>query len=501
MKLALTSVLLVATAGCGGASRVVATNGPPAERSCSDPLADLEVESREPFSAQLDLDPELEEGELVRLREDDRSMALIQWREPGERCPRSADPSILFLALGSSEQHPEELLASGYEPSRLAGWEIERQHDGHFTLRHGERSEALLPDPRSARAGLDLLSSVASALERRTDSHSNESSDVWIEPNFVWVAADGGAGRKERSGPCSPDWWIGSIGADDAWTAHRQVETVRLGLLDSGVDCDHQEIEHAIEEPTRPPTFARRGHCSDPIAHGTKMAGLIVADHDVDKGDKWRGVAPGTRLVPLSVIGTSSGKLASANRVIEALRWARANDIDILSASLRVSPNHHSKELRQAVVELAKHEILLVAAAPNENVDLDVEPSYPASYDLDHVLTVSGVGSDGKWLWAHGADHVELAAPADCVRVIDVRYTAKVEGGTSVATALVAGAAALVASQEADLTPQEIAARLRASLKRVGAFRDRCEWSGALCLEGLYWNQAGSKPTNWCSSP
>ena len=57
--------------------------------------------------------------------------------------------------------------------------------------------------------------------------------------------------------------------------------------------------------------------------------------------------------------------------------------------------------------------MLFVVAAGNDGADLELAPSYPASYHLDNLITVANLRYDGNLdpTSSYGASSVDLAAP------------------------------------------------------------------------------------------
>ncbi len=92
--------------------------------------------------------------------------------------------------------------------------------------------------------------------------------------------------------------------------------------------------------------------------------------------------------------------------------------------------------------------MLFVAAAGNHGRDTDVDPYYPASYDLPNVVAVAATTNEDS-LWRssnYGATSVDLAAPGEFVYSTIPGAMYAFRSGTSMATPHASGAAALVLS-------------------------------------------------------
>lgn len=106
--------------------------------------------------------------------------------------------------------------------------------------------------------------------------------------------------------------------------------------------------------------------------------------------------------------------------------------------------------------------------------------TYPCSYELDNVLTVMAIDCTGepRESVAPGDGVPDIAAPGENIRVI-----APIEGyvtGTDIATAFVTGAAALLKSQNTDLSPAEIKAALIDNATKTETLEGKCVAGGYL---------------------
>ena len=95
----------------------------------------------------------------------------------------------------------------------------------------------------------------------------------------------------------------------------------------------------------------------DRVGHGTHVIGTICAN-----GSNITGVAPDAQIYVLKAINrTGTGKL---NWVINAIKYAVEQKVDIISMSLGLSEN--SPKLEKVIKEAVNSNILVVCAAGNE---------------------------------------------------------------------------------------------------------------------------------------
>ncbi|MFL6671697.1 MAG: S8 family serine peptidase [Massilia sp.] len=185
----------------------------------------------------------------------------------------------------------------------------------------------------------------------------------------------------------------GAAGAGAAPSA--RAGTVRVGLVDGGVDTGHDVFRDAD---------VRRWGCggdAHPGAHGTAVAALMVG-----QSERFRGVAPGAALYAADIY-CDSPTGGSADRIAGALGWLAREGVGVINLSLVGPPN---LALERVVAAMVRRGHLLVAAVGNDGPA--APPLYPASYP--GVIGVSGVDRRGKPLpEAARGPQVLFAAPGN----------------------------------------------------------------------------------------
>lgn len=169
--------------------------------------------------------------------------------------------------------------------------------------------------------------------------------------------------------------------------------------------------------------------------HGTGTASVIMSGSAPSDGVT--GVAPRARLVPLRV--TTSVVLLSFDKLAEAIRFAADSDHHVISISLGGPIS--SRFLRRAVEHAVDRGLIVVCAAGN------VWPFvvYPAR--LDEVIACAACNCAREpWSDSASGSTVDITAPGESVWRASTDGSAFLVGrgnGTSYATGIVAGAAAL----------------------------------------------------------
>ncbi|MGH9457381.1 MAG: S8 family serine peptidase, partial [Thermoanaerobaculia bacterium] len=193
----------------------------------------------------------------------------------------------------------------------------------------------------------------------------------------------------------SVPWGIDLVRAEELW-AHTRGDTVRVGVVDTGIDFAHIDFRAVTSGRSRlmrrPPfgfDFVNNDtDPSDDLGHGTHVAGTIAA---ADNAYGVIGVAPEVELHALKVLG-SDGKGTSTN-VVRAIDWAIENDFDVLNFSLGFdSPPPGPIAVKEAVQRAVEAGIVLVAASGNDFEDGAVGLSYPAAFE--DVISVGAIEED-----------------------------------------------------------------------------------------------------------
>ncbi len=75
--------------------------------------------------------------------------------------------------------------------------------------------------------------------------------------------------------PDGRNWWLEAIHAREAWDYEAYYQPINLGVLDSGFDLNHPELEGKITFPNE-----KRARKNRPSDHGCHVAGIIAAERN-----------------------------------------------------------------------------------------------------------------------------------------------------------------------------------------------------------------------------
>ena len=126
--------------------------------------------------------------------------------------------------------------------------------------------------------------------------------------------------------------------------------------------------------------------------------------------------------------------------------------------------------------------ILFVAAAGNNYNDSDQYPAYPASYDLDNIISVAATDhNDNKASFSNwGLTHVDLGAPGVAIYSTLKNGSYGTYSGTSMACPHVAGAAGLLKAQYPTLTSEGLKAKLLGGVDIIPSMEGKTVSGGRL---------------------
>ncbi len=207
-------------------------------------------------------------------------------------------------------------------------------------------------------------------------------------------------------------------------------------------------------------------------SHGTHVAGIIGADRTNNIGIK--GVADNVLI--LAVRNVPNGDERDKD-VANAIRYAVDNGAKVLNMSFGKAYSWDKKVVDDAVKYAVSKDVLLVHAAGNDNKDLDVENNFPTNKYLDGSIASSWITvgastpTDNQNLKAgfsnYGKTTVDVFAPGYNIYSTYPEQQYKDENGTSMASPVVAGLAALIRSYYPKLTAVQVKEIIMKSVEKV----------------------------------
>ena len=313
------------------------------------------------------------------------------------------------------------------------------------------------------------------------------------------------------------------IAADERHEVGNKGQGVVIGLLDSGVDTDHPDLNDAVVHqacfgsdsdvegvgfcPNGSDRQVGTGSAEDDAGHGTFVAGVLTSNGVVSAP----GVAPGASIVAIKVTDNCSiaGCFYAFSEIVAALDYLIANNATLEVQAINMSftttdkftgacDNAAAWSMAGAAAINTLRAMGVIAFAANGNDGSGTLVGAPAC--LSNVVAVGATNDlDQVGAFSNSNATTDISAPG-------VSITSDVLGGgtftsagsTSAATPHATGCAALLIDSGEAITPAAIEARLETSPFMVtdsknGITRPRidCSYSAIASLRGLI-NRVGA---------
>ncbi|MCB1125768.1 MAG: S8 family serine peptidase, partial [Verrucomicrobiae bacterium] len=311
---------------------------------------------------------------------------------------------------------------------------------------------------------------------------------AFAEPNFILRLAEIPPGIQPTDFEFPRQWALendgqyeGSPGADisapAAWAHGTGDRSVRVAVIDSGIDYFHPDLEANvwvndgeiagngqdddangyIDDVHGYDFVSGDGDPMDDQGHGTHVAGIIGAVTDNGKGVA--GVCWEATLMAVKAFDENGE--AAVSEVVTAIDYAVANGAALINASWG-SPEP-SLALQEAIRAATDAGVLVVSAAGNGRTD---DPYYPSA--MEEVVSVAATNSrDQRAPFSNFGPQVDLDAPGELVlsTMPNARY--ELLSGTSMAAPHVTGVASLILSQHPEFTIPEVVDILRNAVDEI----------------------------------
>ncbi|WP_232247459.1 type VII secretion-associated serine protease mycosin [Kitasatospora azatica] len=295
-------------------------------------------------------------------------------------------------------------------------------------------------------------------------------------PGVHWsplsISAAGNCKFGEKDVPATP-WALQRVLLDQLWQKGAVTgKDVLVAVIDTGVDDRNEQLKGKVQEgpnllmdkSQNPPKLTDGGSKTDPVGHGTKVAGIIAAAHRDGVG--FVGLAPDAQI--LAIRQNDDAGNGDVGTLAQAINEAVTRGAKVINISQDVrgttgSAFGGSDVLKRAVDAAEAANVVVVAASGNDGQEGN---TYPAAFDTVLAVGASDRNNERATFSEYG-NFVKVAAPG-----VDMLSTVPgggqcVDNGTSFASPYVAGVAALLRGQHKDWTARQIRARIEQTAQRT----------------------------------
>lgn len=277
-------------------------------------------------------------------------------------------------------------------------------------------------------------------------------------------------------------WGSTSIGIDDYFDYlgdTSKLPQIVVGIIDTGVDLDHEFLEgRIIETGFNNSSTGKDNSEDDDEGHGTHIAG-IIADNTTDN----------VKIKAFKCLDNDgNGNLSDVYLAVNA---AVENGVDVINMSL--GTRGQSSLMEDAVNNATEQGVIVCAAAGNN-------ANYAKNYtpaNIKNCITVGAIDeNDSKPLWSNFGDEVDIYAPGSLIYSSYNDGGYKSLSGTSMATPFVAATSALLKSNNKNFKTDEIKKLITDNSRLLEqtflGFEMRALYIGVL---NNFVNERASKPT------
>lgn len=294
----------------------------------------------------------------------------------------------------------------------------------------------------------------------------------------------------------SQQWWLKSPNLFGAWDYVRTQGKVTVAVLDTTPHSTHPDLKDNLDMTharsfigtTSDSSVGERPIAKEPpnylFAHGSLVAGAVSA-----RADNGRGIAGASynaKVLPLNVFTMHEGDSVTADSIlIRAYQYllsdpdgngkSVAKELNVRVVNMSLGGYGEKGVALERVIDAAYSQgILSVAAGGNGEVVNGIlqdttAPSWPSDYDK--VLSVVAIDSNNRHpdKFDHN-QYKDIAAPG--IDILTTSYRGEEyerADGTSLATPIVSGIAAMLFARHPSATPSEVRSAMTSSAIDLGA--------------------------------
>ncbi|UYM04066.1 S8 family peptidase [Solicola gregarius] len=314
-----------------------------------------------------------------------------------------------------------------------------------------DAAAAELDKADAARLGEDLAG-VDPTSPRTTRARLDGAAKIWLDGQVEAAALDG---------------YLEQVRAPAAWESGLDGDGMSVAVLDTGVDSGHPALTDKVVAEA---DFTGSAGPADVNGHGTHVASLVAGNGAGSDGAR-QGIAAGADVLNAKVLADDG--FGQESWVIEGMEWAAGQGADVANLSLSSPPTDGDDAVAQSLDRLTTESDTLFVAAAGNRGGVGSDPyTIGSPGSAKSALTVGAAReNDGQARFSsegptRATYRLKPDVTAPGVDILGAKAGAR-DGdlyvpmsGTSQATPIVAGAAALLRQQHPTWTAAQVKARI-----------------------------------------
>jgi subtilisin family serine protease len=253
-------------------------------------------------------------------------------------------------------------------------------------------------------------------------------------------------------------WWLNTVRAPAAWDLTTGTSSVIVAVCDTGVQSSHPDLAANLLPGYN--TYLNVANAEDTHGHGTMVAGCIGAIGNNGLGVA--GMAWKIKILPIRITYADGVGSAYVSDMAEGLTYAADNGAKVINCSFS---GFNSSTIETAAQYCRGKGALVCFAAGNSAVDMTV--GYPDTANI--VVIGATTSSDTLASFSNYGKPIDVVAPGASILTTAMGGGYATVSGTSFASPITAGLAALLYSVKPTATPAEIEGYITKTCKDLGA--------------------------------
>lgn len=271
---------------------------------------------------------------------------------------------------------------------------------------------------------------------------------------------------------------LAQIKASSAYARGYTGKGITIAVIDTGSDLDHIDLSPNLSTSNDFNFVNDSATPEDDNGHGTHVAGIAAAPRN---GFGIHGVAYDSKILSLKVLNAiGNGSFAD---VEDAINYAASSGTRVINLSLSAPSDVHVSllpSIRNSLINTTSQNILIAAATGNDGL---ASPNAPAAFASDSsvnnsskqgiLLAVGAVDSNNNLaLFSNGCQGISnycLVAPGVSIISTYPGNFLATSSGTSMATPIVSGSAAILMEMHPSLSAEDVGQILLTTATDLGA--------------------------------